>query len=382
MVRANDKLCVLSAEAPINQSMMTDGSAFYQLQEEIRARLRRHGDRSAAQHDGPVSAPARRRPRRRRGRRVHARRHARRDPHPLLAEGQCAAGPGDRRRQPGPGRRPGGQPQGFRAFDRAQGRHRRCRSTRRRPRRPPSSASRSPRSPSRRSCRSRSTQLLSLTVDQAATKATTKAGASAAAARCSASSATSSRSSRRSRRRRPPGGLTAGRRSRDETREAKCRRLTMILLVAGLVGALLLLVAAFSGPSAGKLVSAPARRRCASGTAARRKSPPRRRCSAIFAQRAEQGRQLRQALHPQPGPAPAAAEPDRQELDAGAICAGLGRPRRRHDRRCSCSRALPLLLAHRRRPADRRRPAAFRGQQADQAPGQQVHRAASPTRSS
>ena len=36
MVRANDKLCVLSAEAPINQPMMTDGSAFYQLQEEIR----------------------------------------------------------------------------------------------------------------------------------------------------------------------------------------------------------------------------------------------------------------------------------------------------------------------------------------------------------
>jgi pilus assembly protein CpaE len=36
MVRANDKLCVLSAEAPINQAMMTDGSAFYQLQEEIR----------------------------------------------------------------------------------------------------------------------------------------------------------------------------------------------------------------------------------------------------------------------------------------------------------------------------------------------------------
>ena len=36
MVRANDKLCVLSAEAPINQSMLTDGSAFYQLQEEIR----------------------------------------------------------------------------------------------------------------------------------------------------------------------------------------------------------------------------------------------------------------------------------------------------------------------------------------------------------
>ena len=36
MVRANYKLCVLSAEAPINQPMLTDGSAFYQLQEEIR----------------------------------------------------------------------------------------------------------------------------------------------------------------------------------------------------------------------------------------------------------------------------------------------------------------------------------------------------------
>lgn len=36
MVRATDKLCVLSAEAPINQPMLTDGSAFFQLQEEIR----------------------------------------------------------------------------------------------------------------------------------------------------------------------------------------------------------------------------------------------------------------------------------------------------------------------------------------------------------
>ncbi|HEY0446789.1 MAG TPA: pilus assembly protein CpaE [Allosphingosinicella sp.] len=37
MVRANDKLCVLSAEAPINQPLLTDGSAFFQLQEEMRA---------------------------------------------------------------------------------------------------------------------------------------------------------------------------------------------------------------------------------------------------------------------------------------------------------------------------------------------------------
>ena len=36
MVRANEKLCVLSAEAPINQPMLNDGSAFYQLQEEMR----------------------------------------------------------------------------------------------------------------------------------------------------------------------------------------------------------------------------------------------------------------------------------------------------------------------------------------------------------
>jgi pilus assembly protein CpaE len=36
MVRANDRLCVLSAEAPINQPMLNDGSAYYQLQEEIR----------------------------------------------------------------------------------------------------------------------------------------------------------------------------------------------------------------------------------------------------------------------------------------------------------------------------------------------------------
>ena len=55
MVRANDKLCVLSAEAPINQSMLTDGSAFYPAAGRDPPRLRRHGDRSAAQHAGPVS---------------------------------------------------------------------------------------------------------------------------------------------------------------------------------------------------------------------------------------------------------------------------------------------------------------------------------------
>ena len=36
MVRASDKLSLLSAEAPIHQPVMTDGSAFYQLEEELR----------------------------------------------------------------------------------------------------------------------------------------------------------------------------------------------------------------------------------------------------------------------------------------------------------------------------------------------------------
>ncbi|WP_375381172.1 CpaE family protein [uncultured Sphingomonas sp.] len=37
MVKASDKLAVLSAEAPINTPVVTDGAAFYQLQEEMRA---------------------------------------------------------------------------------------------------------------------------------------------------------------------------------------------------------------------------------------------------------------------------------------------------------------------------------------------------------
>ena len=37
MVKANERLSVLSAEAPINQPLTTDGAAFFQLQEEMRA---------------------------------------------------------------------------------------------------------------------------------------------------------------------------------------------------------------------------------------------------------------------------------------------------------------------------------------------------------
>jgi pilus assembly protein CpaE len=36
MIRANDNLAILSAEAPINSPLMTDGSAFIQLEEEFR----------------------------------------------------------------------------------------------------------------------------------------------------------------------------------------------------------------------------------------------------------------------------------------------------------------------------------------------------------
>ena len=37
MIKANEKLSLLSAEAPINSPIMTDGTAFFQLQEEFRA---------------------------------------------------------------------------------------------------------------------------------------------------------------------------------------------------------------------------------------------------------------------------------------------------------------------------------------------------------
>lgn len=37
MVKANDKLAVLSAEAPVNQPMLSDGSAYYQLEEEFKS---------------------------------------------------------------------------------------------------------------------------------------------------------------------------------------------------------------------------------------------------------------------------------------------------------------------------------------------------------
>ena len=125
MVRANERLSVLSAEAPINQPLMTDGTAFFQLQEEMRNAfectvldLPRH---MLIQYPHLVHDVARRG----RGRRADARRDARHDPHPRLAQVERAADQGRRGRQRrAVGRRAGDQPQGLRAVDRAQGRHR------------------------------------------------------------------------------------------------------------------------------------------------------------------------------------------------------------------------------------------------------------------
>ncbi len=124
MVRANDKLCVLSAEAPINQSMMTDGSAFYQLQEEIRHAF--EGTVIDLPRNMMVQYP-----------------HLLNDVHVVIVVVEFTlAGTRDAIRilswlkANAPQARvivvanrvqaadPGGQPQGFRAFDRAQGRYR------------------------------------------------------------------------------------------------------------------------------------------------------------------------------------------------------------------------------------------------------------------
>ena len=158
MVRANDKLCVLSAEAPINQPMLTDGSAFYQLQEEIRHAF--EGTVIDLPRNMLVQYPAsaERRPRRRSWS-SSSPSPATRDAIRILSWLKANA-PQARvivvanEAQAG---RPGGQPQGFRAFDRAQGRHRPAvRPEGRGAGRQARPAARQGR-PSRPSCRSRST---------------------------------------------------------------------------------------------------------------------------------------------------------------------------------------------------------------------------------
>ena len=157
MVRANDKLCVLSAEAPINQSMLTDGSAFYQLQEEIRHAF--EGTVIDLPRNMMVQYP-----------------HLLDDVHVVVVVAEFTlAGTRDAIRilswlkanapqarvivvaNRGPGRRSRKSAARISSIRSSARSTSSCRSTRRpRPRRP-SSASRSPRSPSRPSCRSRST---------------------------------------------------------------------------------------------------------------------------------------------------------------------------------------------------------------------------------
>ena len=151
MVRANERLSVLSAEAPIHQPLITDGTAFFQLQEEMRNAfestvldLPRHMliQYPHMVHDAHVAVVVSR---------ADAGRDARHDPHPRLAQVECAADQGHRGCQPRAiGRRAGDQPQGFRAVDRAQRRHRLPGRPQGSRRRPPSSASRWRKSPAAR----------------------------------------------------------------------------------------------------------------------------------------------------------------------------------------------------------------------------------------
>ena len=69
--RANERLSVLSAEAPINQPLVTDGTGPPAPRRD-EERLRIDGARSAAPHADPVSAHGARRPRRGDRRRAHA----------------------------------------------------------------------------------------------------------------------------------------------------------------------------------------------------------------------------------------------------------------------------------------------------------------------
>ena len=125
MVRANERLSVLSAEAPIHQPLVTDGTAFFQLQEEMRNAfestvldLPRHMliQYPHLVHDAHVAVVVAE---------LTLAGNARHDPHSRLAQVERAADQGHRRCQRRPlGRRAGDQPQGLRTVDRASGRHR------------------------------------------------------------------------------------------------------------------------------------------------------------------------------------------------------------------------------------------------------------------
>ncbi len=100
MVRANERLSVLSAEAPINQPLLTDGSAFFQLQEEMRNAFEIDGHGPAASHADPASASGSRRPCRGRRQRAYPCRDSRYNSYPGVVEGECATNQGGRCHQP------------------------------------------------------------------------------------------------------------------------------------------------------------------------------------------------------------------------------------------------------------------------------------------
>ncbi len=85
MIRANDNLAIMSAEAPINSPLMTDGTAFRAAGGGIPSGLRHDGDRSAAQHADQLPASVDRCERGDAGDRTDAGIGARYHPHPFVA---------------------------------------------------------------------------------------------------------------------------------------------------------------------------------------------------------------------------------------------------------------------------------------------------------
>ena len=125
MVRANEQLCGAVGRSADQPAAGDRRHRLLPAAGRNAQRVRIDGARPAAAHADPVSAPGARRACRGGRRRADAGRDPRHDPHPRLAQVQRAADQGDRRRQPRAlGRRAGDQPQGFRAVDRAHGRHR------------------------------------------------------------------------------------------------------------------------------------------------------------------------------------------------------------------------------------------------------------------
>ena len=121
LVSHNERLAVLSAEAPISSPMMNDGTAFSQLQEELknafectvidlpRSQIVLHPH---LLHDAQAVVVVTE---------FTLAGDARHDPHPLLAEIHRPAGARRRRREQGADGRDRDQPQGFRNLDRAKG---------------------------------------------------------------------------------------------------------------------------------------------------------------------------------------------------------------------------------------------------------------------